>query len=132
MLSYIEEHEAEEAIACIQSELDFPLPQLDGDQIAVKIFIRPEDICSGVREDGTEYKIFLPETIRCEDKYKNFCALVVAIGAACQNCNYRVGDFLVIPRNEGTQLSYHGMVLQFIPSQKIYSIIRSPTLMTKV
>lgn len=132
MLSYIEEHEAEEAISSIKNEIDFPLPKLDGDHIAVKIFIRPEELISGVREDGSEYKLYLPETIRAEDKYRNFCALVIAIGAACENCNYRIGDFLVIPRNEGTQFSYYGMVLHFISSKKIYSIIRCPTLMTKM
>lgn len=131
MLSYIESHEAQEAQHIVAQNLGFSLPELDGDFIAVKLFIRPEEVFTVTQPDGKKVSFYLPESLRCTDKFRNCTALVIAIGVACENLPYRVGDFIVIPRNEGTQLNYGGVVLHFLKANKIYAVIRSPEHITR-
>lgn len=132
MLSYIEDHEIEEAKDLIKELCDIPLPELDGTTIAVKLYIRPEEIKAIKRADGTIGKIYLPESITVHDKYRNCTALVISLGAACKDAPFRVGDWLLIPRNEGVQFSWYGHVLHFIESNRIYGAIRSPDIIAKI
>lgn len=132
MLSYIEDHEVGEAHRFVEEGLGFPLPSLDGDSIAVKLFIRPEEIFTVKNAEGKDVSFYLPESVRCIDKFRNCTALVIAIGAACEkDLSYRIGDFIVIPRNEGTQFSYYGIVLHILPAKKTYAVVRSPETITK-
>ncbi len=131
MLSYIEEHEVQEAKDFVREVFDCPLPELDGTAIAVKLYIRPDEISTITGNDGTVSKIYLPESISCHDKYMNCTALVVAIGAACENLPYRVGDWLLIPRNEGTQFYWHGTVIHLIESDRIYAAVKNPQIINK-
>lgn len=43
----------------------------------------------------------------------------------------KVGDWIVIPRNEGTQVNYRGIPMQFIPDDKVLAIIEDPTHVTR-
>lgn len=126
MLSFIEEHEAQEAKELIQKNLGFPLPDVRHDYMAVKLFIRPEDIFTVTDKDGREVKFYLPETSRCWDKFRNCGALVISMGEGCGDASFRVGDFIVIPRNEGVQVNYYGYVLHFLKYDKIYAVIKEP------
>ena len=48
--------------------------------VAVKIYIRPEELKTIKKEDGTEVTLYLPDTVRAEDKYSSVSALVCAVG----------------------------------------------------
>ena len=128
MLSYIEESEVPEVRKLLEENLGAPLPEMFGHYMAVKLYVRPDEIFTITRPDGTTVSLVLPETVTCYDKFRNCVALVMALGPACQDVSFRIGDFIVIPRNEGLQLNYAGAVLHMLPCSKIYGVIRSPGL----
>lgn len=132
MLSYIEEAEVPEVRKVLEDNLGAPLPEMFGHYIAVKLYVRPEDIFTVTRPDGTTVSLFLPETVSCYDKFRNCVALVMALGPACHAVSFRIGDFIVIPRNEGLQLNYYGTVLHMLPCDKVYGVIRSPDLYQRI
>ncbi len=156
-LGYVMPHEAEEAKKFIEKELGFALPRPCGYHMLVKIFIRTEKGLY-VDKDGKESIIALPESLIGVDKYTSCVALVVAQGPQCykgpkfQESNFRklcrlffnrwmepcylmprcqVGDWIVIPRNEGTQFSYRGVTMQTIIDEYCMMVIPDPTFVTR-
>lgn len=150
-MSYIEEHEEEDAKRIIRESViseknpegfDFPPP--GGFQMMVKIYVRPEDMKEITTEDGRKIALYLPETVRVEDKFRNCSGLVVAMGPDCYvgkdshgNDRYpsgawcKVGDFICFPRNVGTQISYRGVPVQIIPDDKLLFVTPDPTYVTR-
>lgn len=140
-MSSIEAHEEEQARTLIAAHFS----QITGGQefklrpggylIAVKIYIRPEELKTIKRDDGTEAKLFLPDIARAEDKYQSVAALVMAMGPeaykgdryAGQEPWCKVGDWVVIPRYESFQLNYKGVVMALLPDDKIMAVIDDPT-----
>jgi hypothetical protein len=43
----------------------------------------------------------------------------------------KIGDWVVIPRNEGTQINYRGIPMQIIPDDRPLAIIPDPTYVTR-
>jgi hypothetical protein len=121
MLSFIEAHEAEEGKAFVEQQMGFSVPPLYKDFIAVKLFIRDEDIFTFADEQGKEVK-----TVSCYEKFHSCVALVVGMGKGCEEPAYRVGDFIMIPRNEGQQVNCRGYVLHFLKYNKVYAIVDKP------
>lgn len=132
MLSYIEDHEVEEAKKYVAQQLGVPLPEPRHDYIVVKLFIRPEEVFTIKDASGKEITFYLPEVIRQWDKFRNCAALVISIGEGCEGISYRVGDFIMIPRNEGSQVNYCGYTLHYIPYNKIYGVIADPEQLQRI
>ena len=227
-LSYILEKEEKEATDFIKEHLGFNPPRMTGYHMAVKIYIRSEEIKEITTEDGETKSIYLPDMVTSQDKWRNCTALVVSQGPECyrtgrfeakkgfMDCStfleaqrtsefiskssfcpefykdkpvellaalqlglelgytpfesiYRikikedgsivlvdendvdikmknvigffdksrikpwckVGDWIVIPRNEGTQVNYRGIPMQFIPDDRVLAIIEDPTHVTR-
>ena len=84
-MSKIEPHEEalakqlidEEFVAITGRSFDM---QPAGYLVAVKIYVRPEELRTITQEDGTEVTLYLPDTVRAEDKYSSVSALVCAVG----------------------------------------------------
>lgn len=131
MLSYIEDNEIEEAKAFIAKQFDFELPYLLHDNVLVKLYIRPEEISTVLTSDGRAVTLYWPEYVRAEDKFKSCAALVVDISTSFLKrkikLNYRIGDFLLIPRNEGVQINYCGHIFHILDGKRIFSILQDPS-----
>lgn len=121
--SFIEPFEEEEAKNFIKEQLGYEPPRPCGYQVLVKLYIRPEEIKSITREDGTVVQLYAPDTVRHEDRYISMCALVLALGPDCYKGERfqhsglwcKVGDWVIIPRNEGTQFLYNEIPVHLLP-----------------
>ena len=153
-LSFIEPHEEEAAKEYIKEHLvsasgldDFEPPRPAGYHMAVKLYIRSEDV-HGLKDDagnaiigadGKPMFIALPASVTTNDKWRTCVALVVAQGPeAYQGDRFKrsgpwckVGDWVVLPRNEGTQINYRGIPMQIIPDDRVLAIVEDPTYVTR-
>jgi co-chaperonin GroES (HSP10) len=102
--------------------------------VAVKIYIRPEELKTITQEDGTQVTLYLPDTVRAEDKYSSVSALVCAVGPeAYQGEKFersgpwcKVGDWILIPRYESTMVSYRGVAMALLPDDRVMAVITGP------
>jgi co-chaperonin GroES (HSP10) len=102
--------------------------------VAVKIYIRPEELKKIKQEDGTEVMLYLPDTVRAEDKYSSVSAVVCAVGPeAYQGEKFersgpwcKVGDWILIPRYESTMVSYRGVAVALLPDDRVMAVISGP------
>ena len=102
--------------------------------IAVKIYVRPEELKTIKQDDGTEVTLYLPDTVRAEDKYSSVSALVCGIGPeAYQGEKFersgpwcKVGDWILIPRYESTMVSYRGVAMALLPDDRVMAVITGP------
>ena len=138
-MSNIEAHEEEEAKALIdQHFIEMTGQPFDmrpaGYLVAVKIYVRPEELKTITQEDGTEVTLYLPDTVRAEDKYSSVSALVCAVGPeAYQGEKFersgpwcKVGDWILIPRYESTMVSYRGVSMALLPDDRVMAVIKGP------
>ncbi len=102
--------------------------------VAVKIYIRPEELKTIKKEDGSEVTLYLPDTVRAEDKFSSVSALVCAVGPeAYQGEKFersgpwcKVGDWILIPRYESTMVSYRGVAMALLPDDRVMAVITGP------
>jgi co-chaperonin GroES (HSP10) len=102
--------------------------------VAVKIYIRPEELKTIKKEDGTEVTLYLPDTVRAEDKFSSVSALVCAVGPeAYQGEKFersgpwcKVGDWILIPRYESTMVSYRGVAMALLRDDSVMAVITGP------
>lgn len=102
--------------------------------VAVKIYVRPEELKTITQEDGTQVTLYLPDTVRAEDKYSSVSALVCAVGPeAYQGEKFersgpwcKVGDWVLIPRYESTMVSYRGVAMALLPDDRVMAVITGP------
>jgi len=138
-MSNIEPHEQALAKQFIDDQVvDMTGQPLDmrpaGYLVGVKIYIRPEELKTITREDGTEVTLYLPDTVRAEDKYSSVSALVCAVGPeAYQGEKFersgpwcKVGDWILIPRYESTMVSYRGVAMALLPDDRVMAVISGP------
>jgi len=136
-LSYIEDYEESEAKRLVEASLGFEAPRVTGYHMAVKIYVRPDEIAEFTKSDGTTGKLYLPQTATVHDKYTNCTALVLSQGDGCYKGERfikpwcKVGDWIVIPRNEGTQVNFRGLPVQFIADDRCLCVIQDPTWVTR-
>lgn len=138
-MSNIEPHEEELARQFIDEQfIEMTGQSFDmrpaGYLVAVKIYIRPEELKTIKKEDGTEVTLYLPDTVRAEDKYSSVSALVCAVGPeAYQGEKFersgpwcKVGDWILIPRYESTMVSYRGVAVALLPDDRVMAVITGP------
>lgn len=138
-MSNIEPHEEELAKQFIDEQfMEMTGQPFDmrpaGYLVAVKIYIRPEELRTIKKEDGTEVTLYLPDTVRAEDKFSSVSALVCAVGPeAYQGEKFersgpwcKVGDWILIPRYESTMVSYRGVAMALLPDDRVMAVITGP------
>lgn len=133
--SYIEDQEELQAKEYIQTQLGFNPIATINNQIAVKIYLRPEEISTVQTDDGRTISIYMPPTINAADRFRSCVALVISIGEECyrdekysESGPYcKVGDWIMIPRNVGLQVNFRGVPVQLVPEDAVYCVISDPT-----
>jgi co-chaperonin GroES (HSP10) len=138
-MSNIEAHEEAEARSLIdQHFIEMTSKPFDmkpaGYLVAVKIYVRPEELKTITQADGTEVTLYLPDTVRSEDKYSSVSALVCAVGPeAYQGEKFersgpwcKPGDWILIPRYESTMVSYRGVAMALLPDDRVMAVISGP------
>lgn len=137
-LGFVEEYEEEQAIKMIEDLLGFERPRPTGYNVAVKIYVRDEEVGKILDKDGRETLLYAPPKVSAHDKFRNCSALVLALGPDAYRASkfpsgpwVRVGDWVVIARNGGPQVNYRGVPVTFIPDDNIYCVIEDPTHVTR-
>lgn len=137
-LGFVEAYEEETAIKMIEDLLGFERPRPTGYHVAVKIYVRDDEIGKILDKDGRETLLYAPPKVSAHDKFRNCSALVLALGPeAYRHPKFthgpwvRVGDWVVIARNGGPQVNYRGVPVTFIPDDNIYCVIEDPTHVTR-
>lgn len=138
-MSKIEDHEEDEARRLIDERfVDMTGRPFDmkpaGYLVAAKIYVRPDELKTVTRDDGTTATLYLPDTVRAEDKYQSVSALICAVGPeAYKGEKYensgpwcKVGDWVLIPRYEATAVSYRGVAMALLPDDRIMAVIDGP------
>lgn len=136
--TYVEEHEVEENKKLIREHLGFEPPRAVGFNMCVKIYVRPEETRAIKGDDGVVRRIYLPDSARAHDKYRSCVALVCYQGNECYTnplfqgirwCN--VGDWIIMPRNEGIQINYRDVPMQLIQDINMYAVVEDPSYVTR-
>lgn len=149
-LSYVDNHEIDEA----KREVDKLFIGLTGKPfglrvanyyVAVKLYVRPEEIKEVTRDDGTKATLWLPTQVVEGDKYHSVAALVCGIGPGAfkgyddqgrerfpEGPSCRVGDWVCIPRTNCFVINYRGVPAGILPDDMILSVIEDPTDVTPI
>jgi len=132
--SYIDDSEESYAKEFIRSQLGFEPIDTINNQIAVKIYLRPEEISTIKTDDGRTISIYMPPMVNALDRFRSCVALVISVGKECyrdekyaESGPYcKEGDWIMIPRNVGIQVNFRGVPVQLIPEDALYCVIGDP------
>jgi hypothetical protein len=107
--------------------------------LTLKIWIRPDQLAKGVREDGTEYTIWRATETEKNDKFQSCSALVIDVGPSAykgRNADgspkfpegpwCRIGDWVTVPRYEAHLFTYRGVALGILPDDRIMQVLTDP------
>lgn len=146
-LSFIEAHEEDEAKALIAEQLGFQPPRPCHWNILVKIHYNSEDMVehkdnSGnpiVGLNGKPLLVVREEARKITERWSNMTALVLALGPSAYKGDLfkdsgpscKVGDYVLIPRSEGANISYKGVALQILPDDKVFAVVEDPDAVTR-
>ena len=85
---------------------------------------------------GRKTALLVPQSVKQREKYQNFVAYVVYMGDECykdkdgapktQWCN--VGEWIVLPRHEGVQMTYKGYPMIIIYDDRVFGSVTNPEL----
>lgn len=138
--SYIEPNEEEIAKQFIEARLGFPPPRVTGYHIALMIYTREtlsarDDKANPIiGTDGKPFKLIAPSELKEVDKFKKTVGLVLSVGCdAYRGKRFedsgpwcKVGDWVVIPRNEGNLSMYRGIPVVFIADDRVLCTVEDP------
>lgn len=114
------------------------IPKPCGYFLALKIFVRPEELSWVKGPDGAPRAIIAPDTYRIEDKYRSVTALVVAKGPNAYKDKdrfpdgpwCRIGDWVIVPRNQGLFFHFNDVAMLMVPDEKILAVVNDPASVT--
>ena len=99
--------------------------RLAGWSIAVRLYTQPSKVGS----------LFVPDSVRNEEQYRNFVGLVVGVSKAAYQDKVRyeqtgpyckIGDWVFFPRHSGYKIKYHGMPLFILNEDVISGVLEDP------
>lgn len=140
-IGFVKEEEVEQAKKLIEENLGFKPPVMTGYNMAIKIYVRPEDFHTikddngnVIMRDGKPVYIELPESIRTDEKYLSQVGLVISQGPDCYKGKRfeesgpwcRVGDFVMFPRNAGMSVKFKGVPMILTPDDSVKMILENP------
>lgn len=149
-LPFVEAHETEQTQKMID---DFFVKETGkklnfrpaGYMIAVKIWIRPEEIKVIKDKSGKDKTLWMPPVTLENDKFSSVAALVCAIGPQAYkgensdgSARYpegpwcRIGDWVAIPRQSCFLFEYRGIPMGLLPDDKIIGVVDEPADITPI
>lgn len=98
----------------------------------VKIHVRAEELKEITNDKGEKVKIYLPDTVRAEDRYQSCTGLVVALGPQCfkdkdgkqRLSKFRVGDAVLFARTDIIRVDFKGVALGVMTDDRVISVVR--------
>lgn len=157
-LSYIEDYEEEDAKRLIQESLGFEPIRTIMWQVAIKVYVREEDIRQITTDDGRKISIYLPESATAHDKFVNCVGLVISMGpSACKGpafeeplymkvlrlifgrwmkptrypVPFKIGDWVLFDRNSGPQVNYRGVPVTITEDKYVRAVVADPTYVSR-
>lgn len=149
-LSFIEDHEQIQAQSVIDEQFraltkcaEYPAgitfrehARLTRYFCAVKIYVRPEELKEITADDGTKTTLYLPDTVRAEDRYQSCCGLVIGLGPQAfkdkdgnpRTAAYRVADWVVFPRTDIIRVDFAGIPIGVMTDDRAVIVTDDPTL----
>jgi len=134
-LSYINEDEIDDAIKIVEESLGFEMPRVCRFWLAVKIYVRPEEISTFVNDAGETKSLYIPKSATANDKFTNAVGLVIGMGPTAfadkekfphgKDCE--IGDWIVFPRYDGSNANYKGVPIKFIYDEHCICVVADPT-----
>jgi co-chaperonin GroES (HSP10) len=136
-ISYIEEHEEEEAIRFVEEKLGCERPRVCGPWLAVMLYTRHEE--TYVTKEGEKSQIVVPGSVADNDTFSSMTGLVLSIGHGAykgeQFKEYgptcKVGDWITFPRHEGVRAWYKGRPIYYLYDDKIMQVVKDPADVTR-
>lgn len=94
---------------------------------------------NGAYIEGRKTSLLVPHSVHQREKYKNFVAYVVYMGDECYKAENgtpkkqwcKVGDWIVLPRHEGVQMTYKGYPMIIIYDDRVFGSVSNPELFYK-
>lgn len=157
-LSYIEDYEEDEAKRQIEEALGFEPIRVTWWQIAIKVYVRPEEVRRFKTDDGREIGIYIPDEARAHDKFVNNVGLIMNIGPLAFLAKpfqeplpiqiwryffgrwmkpspykrpFKVGDWVVFDRNSGPEVNYRGVPVVLTEEKFVRAVIEDPSFVTR-
>lgn len=102
--------------------------------VAVRIYVRPEELKEIDGADGKKHVIYLPDSVRAEDRYQSCTGMVVAVGPQAfqdkdgkpRGQKYNIGDFLLFPRTDIIRVDFCGVPLGIMTDDRAIAVIPEP------
>jgi len=141
--SLIEEHEESEAIKVVTEQFKdltghAELPRPCGYKLAVKIYIRPEELKTIDTPEGKK-TLYLPHQSRDSDKWTNCVGLVVGVGPGAYKGKNpdgsdkypegpwcKIGDWVIFPRYESQVFMWRGVAMMNINDDAVQQVVGDP------
>jgi hypothetical protein len=130
--SYIEDFEIDEAKAHICELIGFKPPIPYGDNVLIQLCTRKDDTLTVPGPDGKEFTLIIPTGEGEQNVFNTIVALVISKGPAAEEYDYKVGDFILIARQEGIQFMLNNWVLQCIPGDKFYKVVKGLSVIKRI
>ena len=143
--SFIEPHEEEEAKRIVNEAFKIASKGRDfnfrpcGYMIAVRIYMRPEEITTITRDDGTTATLWRPDSVSAEDKYRSCTGVVMAVGPQAYQGRradgsplypggswVNVGDIVCFARNACMRMDYRGVALAILTDDSVIATLEDP------
>lgn len=113
--------------------------------IAAKIYVRPDELSTVSRPDGSKVTLWRPPSSTANDKYQSCSALVLAVGPQAYKGRNpdgsekfpegpwcRVGDWICIKRYESFLVNFRGVPIAIFPDDQVLGVIADPTDITPI
>lgn len=105
---------------------------------AVKIYVRPEELKEITDVNGVKQKIYLPDSVRSEDRYQACVGMVAEISPQAftdkdgnpRGCIYKKGDWIVFPRTDIIRIDFMGIPLGILTDDRAVIVTDDPRFWT--
>lgn len=102
---------------------------------AVRIYVRPEEI--KVITDavtGERKSLYLPDSVRAEDRYQSCTGVVIALGPQAfmdkdgnpRGSKYKVGDWLLFPRTDIIRVDFCTIPIGIMTDDRAIAVVTEP------
>ena len=101
---------------------------------AVKIYVRPEELKEITDDTGAKQKIYLPDSVRAEDRYQSCTGLVISLGPQAfkdkdgnpRGSIFSVGDWVTFPRTDIIRMDFCGIPLGIMTDDRAVMVTTDP------